>query len=355
MQRMRRKGTGTIVKIGALYYPRWTVENGERVYGSGHKDRDAAEIERIKKRPAAKPQKKGIPTVEEWSFLQLDGHYGQKEIEASTLDTNETIRLKHIEGSHLGSKPINRVTKSDCQTWVYSLSGKAHWVRRCAALMSKLFSLAIEQGLIHANPMRGVKLPKVEERENTVLSSEQAVKLMNPKTRIESMILVALVTGIRRGELCRLEWKHVHADHLAIPVTKPRKMTRIVPLIPEAKAAIDAQPKRCEFVFSTETGRAIDAHNLTRDFKAAKEGLGIPAATRLQDMRGSFISMLFGAGVDPRTVMELAGHGSIKTTMQSYARSNTPAKQAAVEKLRNAMGLVSEVSPKKKRVKKSQL
>lgn len=323
---------------------------GKRVYGEPHESRDAAELERItKKPPEPKPVKHTVPSFEVWADHQLQARYGQVDIAVSTFDTNETIRLLHIEGSHFGRLLLPRITRADCQEWVDGLKGGGAWVRRCAAFASKLFSLAIEQGWRESNPMRGIKLPRVEERENAVLSGAQAVALMNPKTRLGAMILVSLLTGIRRGELCRLEWKHVRDDHLAIPVTKPRKTTRMVSLLPEAKEAIDAQPRRSQYVFSTEKGTAVAPHNLTRDFRLAKKELGIPEATRLQDLRGSFISLLFSSGADPRTVMELVGHASIKTTMQSYARSNTPAKQAAVLKLYDAMGLKQ---PAKKRARK---
>lgn len=58
---------------------------------------------------------------------------------------------------------------------------------------------------------------------------------------------------------------------------------------------------------------------------------------RLQDLRGSYVSLLIESGVDIRTVQELARHADPRTTMTAYERSRKPVKEEAVQRLRLAI------------------
>jgi integrase len=77
----------------------------------------------------------------------------------------------------------------------------------------RVLSLALKRAraprLIAVNPAEDVELPKVEEREMQTLSDEQAGKLLAAAatTRIYVPIVLALATGLRRGELLALRWQ----------------------------------------------------------------------------------------------------------------------------------------------------
>lgn len=346
------------------FYPRWTVD-GERVYGNGHETEDAAIIELHNCRPQAKPKKKvsprKVPSLSAFIETQHNGDYGQRAIAPGTLEVNETIALNYIDGTKFGKKRIDRITTEDCQSFINNLRKKdgsipsAHWEHRVFAFISKMFSLAKEQGYIDKNqesPAVGVILRKVDERANVVLDRKQAIKLMNPKNRLDDMIAFDLLTGLRRGELCRIEWDDVREDSLVVKATKRNSQgkgisIRVVPLLPEARAIIQKQPRRAQWVFTTEQGKQLRPHKVTSDFRKRKAELGIPPGTRLQDLRGSYATLLIESGTDVRAVMELLGHASAKTTLSMYTRSNNPSKQAAAERLRNAMGFTNENAEEK--------
>jgi integrase len=79
----------------------------------------------------------------------------------------------------------------------------------------------------------------------------------------------------------------------------------------------------------------VDPHNLTRDFAKWKRRNEFPIETRIQDLRGSYVSLLIESGVDIKTVQELARHESPITTMRMYARSRQQVQaEAVLEKLR---------------------
>ncbi|HWD37797.1 MAG TPA: site-specific integrase [Fimbriimonas sp.] len=340
----KRKGSGTVVCIKGRYYPRWTI-NGERVYGEPHETWEAADLERASDKPDEKPAvaKSEIPTLADWTKRCLEGDYG-KGIALTTFNVVESIYGKHVEPSALGKTRLHRLTgpafKSffrEMRKW-NSNEPVSPWHRnRAHSFLSAILGLAVEAGYLKANPLKGIKLAEVEERENRTLSPEEALLLLNPQTRVDAMMLVAMHTGMRNSELRRLEWRHIGDDTIKIPGTKSQKSKAVLPLTPEALAAITAQPKRSIFVFTEDDGGPVRPRRFADDIQERKAALGLPKETRLHDLRGSYISLLIENGVDPKTVMELARHADLRTTMKMYARSREQVQKQAVETLRLAI------------------
>ncbi|WP_405919714.1 tyrosine-type recombinase/integrase [Streptomyces longwoodensis] len=72
-----------------------------------------------------------------------------------------------------------------------------------------------------------------------------------------------------------------------------------------------------DHVFTTRSGRPIEPRNLYRSFLRISESANLPKV-RLHDTRHGGASLLFAAGVAPRTVMEILGHSQIAVTMNVY-------------------------------------
>lgn len=346
---MRQKGSGTVVQIKSKWYARWTVD-GERVYGEPRDSYDEADADRLNQRPQAGEKPKSaseIPTLGEWAHQCQSGRYGDS-VALGTHATNETIRLQHIEPAKIAGKRLHRITAHDIEEHLYAVQvtrtrkqgerivtwkekPSPSYLRRIAAFESKLFNLARKAGHIRANPMFGVELPAVPERENRVLSVSEAKAILKPERRIDDVMLVALYTGMENGALRRLQWSHIGADTVKVPGTKNSYRKAVIPLAPSARDAIMRQPRRSLFVFTTESGKPLTARNLTRDFNRRKAQLGLPQGMRLHDLRGSFASMLVEQGEDARTVMELMRHNKVSTTLGVYARSTSETQRAAIE------------------------
>lgn len=337
-------GRGSVVKIGTLWYARWRIQ-GEDTYGDGRPDSDDAERDRLAGPPveAQKVKKRDIPTLQVWAHECMSGRYGDRLAE-STYDTNGSIRMKHVEGTAFGKKRLDKITRDDCQRFADGITkdkgGKPSpaWMRRVCAFVSRIFALAEREGYVKSNPMKGVELSEVEERENRVLSPEEASRLLNPQTRTDAIMLVAMMTGMRRGEILRLQWSHIQPTFIQVPGTKNKASRKPVPITSEVRDAIMAQPVRSLFVFSTDTGKPLSPRNVSRDVAVRRKALGLPATMRLHDLRGTFVSQLMEAGVDLRTVQELARHSDPRTTQGMYARSRTETRVAAIESLRGRVG-----------------
>jgi integrase len=150
------------------------------------------------------------------------------------------------------------------------------------------------------------------------------------------LVLVALHTGCRRGELLDLRWQDADLVASSLTVrgeTAKSKQTRVLPLNATAVKVLrswrPANAERDAYVFPGRDGGRMD------DLKTAFLRL-IRAADirrfRFHDLRHTFASKLVMAGVDLNTVRELLGHSDIKMTLR-YAHLAPEHKAAAVAKL----------------------
>ena len=95
-----------------------------------------------------------------------------------------------------------------------------------------------------------------------------------------------------------------------------------------AADAIKLQPKRGKFVFTTEKGTPVQPDRFTEDFAELKKTLGLPPETRLQDLRGSFVSLLIETGADLRTVIKLCG--ILRNLRPDIVNAGTPKAQVGL-------------------------
>lgn len=161
---------------------------------------------------------------------------------------------------------------------------------------------------------------------------------------IKPLILLALNTGLRRGDLFDLQWGHVDLERRQIRkvINKTSHVRRkagkklesvVLPLSAEAHAVLTQQNKQrhpeSEHVFaSPRTGGRLD--NISKAFGAVVEAAKI-RDFRFHDLRHTFASRLVMAGVDINTVRELMTHSDIKMTLV-YAHLSPDHKAAAVER-----------------------
>jgi len=148
---------------------------------------------------------------------------------------------------------------------------------------------------------------------------------------LKPLTLVALDTGLRRGELFKLKWVHVNFPGRILTVigsTAKSKTTRHVPMTDEAFDVLKRwsdpeKPQKSDYVFPSADGGTLDS------IKTAWNRLMKDAEIknfRFHDTRHTFASRLVMRGVDLNTVRELLGHANITMTLR-YAHL-APAKLA---------------------------
>ena len=213
---------------------------------------------------------------------------------------------------------------------------KKSTVNRELAVLRKMMFKAIDWGRLDKNPVQREDFFQGEEqsKERVLTPYEQARLLQVSSVSLKPILITALNTGMRRGEILGLEWEHVDLKNrkitLACTNTKNKKR-REIPINEELfslLATLRAGANGSPYVFPNPfTGRPLqDAKSAF--YRACKKA-GIKGL-RFHDLRHTFASRLSARGVDLNTIRELLGHGSIRMT-QRYLHSNQALKRDAVE------------------------
>jgi integrase len=152
---------------------------------------------------------------------------------------------------------------------------------------------------------------------------------------LRPLVVLALNTGLRRGELFGLEWSRVDFDQRAIRIinAKSNAGNRVIPMNTTVLTLLSdlAKGKTSSLVFPSNRRPGEKLLDLKKGFKKAVQLAGIQKL-RFHDTRHTFATRLIRAGVDIITVQKLLGHSKITMT-ERYAHSLADVKMAAVSKL----------------------
>ena len=203
---------------------------------------------------------------------------------------------------------------------------EAATVNKDIRTLRAIFAKAVKRGYLETNPFADVEKLREPERVLRILSLEEIEKLLAAahSLRWKAFIYLALTTGMRRGELCHLEWDDVDLASGVVTVqnkaswqTKSRKIRRLTltPIAVRLLEELRLSPKGST-VFQTRDGKPM-VNNLSKSFGAIVKKAGIKHCT-MHDLRRTFVSYLAMAGVNEAIVQKLAGHASISTTLKHY-------------------------------------
>ncbi len=207
---------------------------------------------------------------------------------------------------------------------------------RHMALLKKMFNLAIDWGYLKENPVNKVKL--FSEKDNfreRVLTEEEEKRLLDKSSGyVKSIVIIALNTGMRLGEILSLKWSQVDFSSKKIRVekTKSGKIRFIninTPLLNEFLKLRSSRNQKSYLFFNTETGKPLTT--VKKAFKSAC-GRAKIEGLRFHDLRHTFASRLNAKGVDIETIRSFLGHCDITVT-QRYTHSNQELRRRAVELL----------------------
>ena len=203
------------------------------------------------------------------------------------------------------------------------------------ALLKHMFNMAERWGQHQgANPVRFVKfLPEDNQRFETLTEAQEAELLLASPPYLRELIVFAINTGLRTGDIFNLQWVEVDIENQRLKkIVKTSDKPLSLPLndtafrIIEARRAVQNGP---HVFYSPMTGE--NYISVRGALEAAVKRAGLPKIT-WHMFRHTFASRLTRDGEDIVTVKELLGHANIKTTMR-YAHSNDEAKRRAVKRL----------------------
>lgn len=236
--------------------------------------------------------------------------------------------------SVVGNKIAEQITLADLEKYRSLRKGKVKnsTINREMGNIKRIFSLAYENKRIRFNPCLELKKLRIENPNKRFLTREEQEKLLNAANPImKSMIILALNTGMRVGEILNLKWEHVFMDKGYLVALNPKNSKPRKLLINNTlKTELENLPKISEYVF-TNPKTKTQYKNIKKTFSRTVERAGIPHIS-FHELRHTTASRLNEMGVDILTIKEILDHADLKTT-QLY--THTPRKNVldAVNKL----------------------
>lgn len=269
------------------------------------------------------------------------------EVAPNTYEQRLAYVKNHIQ-PHMGLMKLTDLAPNHVQNFYNSLRehyGPGH-VQNIGNLLSKAFKQAVKWNLINKNPVSLVKKPPTS-RKNTRMKTwtiEEQKKFLDyakggPKLYYV-IFLLALTSGMRKGELLGLTWEDVNMTLGTVCIKrtivyaqktiylkdmpKTENSIRTIqlpqPTIDVLKEwSLDCPPNKLNLLFpSPKTNGLLYPNSVFTQFKKTIEGAGVPPIS-MHGLRHTFATTLLANNVNPKIVQEMLGHSTITTTMDTYS------------------------------------
>jgi integrase len=289
-----------------------------------------------------------------FSEQYLEYSRGNKRPKSSLRDQTS---MKHLF-KFFGNKMLSEVSPFLVEKYKIARKNegaKEATINRELACLRHMFNLAIKWNKALKNPVKGVKFLKEPKSKDRILSEEEEARLLeivksSPKSKhLESIIVTALNTGMRKSEILNLKWFNVDFQNgfILVEGTKGGEIRKI-PMNKKLTLTLEniRNDSKGEFVFS-ENGKSYG--DVKTGWWTALKKAGIEDL-RFHDLRHTFGSRLGMAGIDIRTIQELMGHKDIKMTMR-YSHPTPEHKKKAVEILDRVTSIFTAGEEIQKRAK----
>ena len=381
MGQSREKGQGTIVPIkdGTRFRIAVTMADGRRVWRTARTPREA---ERIRKQLVEARELDLDPTrqtlaawLRSWIAGLRDAR--NQRVRPRTLDHYGLIVERHIIPA-LGTLKLAALTGRRVQAWLDADPGSPRTVLHHHAVLRRALNVAVRQRLLAYNPAAAVELPRARGNIAAPLTLAEVRTLLDAThdDRLHALWRLAIVTGLRQGELLGLAWDDVDGPTITVSaqlqrliseaereaarregrkpvgswVRTPPKASRSVARVaidPETVAVLEEHRRRMTaertpewthfgHMFVTPRGRPIHQSEVLRLFTEACDRAGIPRR-RFHDLRHSTAHLMADIGVAESVRQSRLGHSTVAMA-RHYAGGSEEQDRLAAERLGTAIG-----------------
>ena len=244
------------------------------------------------------------------------------------------IKTKDIQYAHL-------------QRYIDDLAGdlKVKSLKKHLVVINGALEDAERSGIISSNPARLVQMPREAEKfVGNTLNEEEAKEALSAAQEegepMYAIVILGMVYGLRRSEMCGLRWKdidfengYIHvcntvvkgkSGHIEEESTKTEKSNRYLPLIgftiPYFRDLLQQQissGSKCDKVCQLSDGSSVLPDYITHKYKEFLAAHNLPDI-RVHDMRHTAASLLAAHDATPQQAQEFLGHENISTTLDIY-------------------------------------
>jgi integrase len=354
-----KRGTYYFV-LSAGFYP-----NGKRrqIKRTGFKTKKEAEAELLKiKNEIINEAYVDLNNVELGDFLKSWLKQKEKLVEKSTYKRYERLCRLYIV-PHLGNLKLQKINNSKIQQFIDYLVDELQFSRKTCLLattiLSDVFRQAIKEGIVKSNPVQDIILPKENPTELNVWDDDEIRKFLSirhhkNRGKYYLAILMALLTGMRKGEILGLTWDQIDFENNVIYITqilesdgdgiakrtKSKKFRQIMMpniLKEELLSHYEKQKRKCKnnelnLVFCTNNGKRVIPNTLNDVLNSICRKYDLPRI-KFHDLRHSHATMLIKQNVNIKIIQDRLGHSTISTTLDIYGHVLPSMQQEVTQKI----------------------
>ncbi|HHX67092.1 MAG TPA: site-specific integrase, partial [Gallicola sp.] len=283
-------------------------------------------------------------------------------------EVKESTYIQYVEiynryaGKSIGNKKVIEVSASDIQTFINNISAYSA-LKKTRQIFRDLFDLLHKQGYIKSNPMTLVVLPKRNKDDspdesdndgNDILLHKDEIALLDylsvdskskkKKNKYYYPVKFIIYSGLRKGEMLGLQWKHIDFKNDTIKVNqqwnynskkitsvKSKAANRTIPLLKKAKEAL-LELSNLKIHSAEDFIFLNDCIGITQRLAHYTKVLGFQINAHL--LRHTFASRCYAAGLDPIAIRDLMGHETVDTTLNVYTHTLTSEDKEIISQMR---------------------
>ncbi len=237
---------------------------------------------------------------------------------------------------------LGAIHPADVQQWVAQLNSAGYapaTIRKAFQLLGRIFSDAVQAGLIVRSPCHNITLPRVEASEMRFLSPDEIGHLADAiDSRYRAMVLTAAYTGCRFGEIAALDIDHydpdrrTHPDRTVAersPRPPPHLRTKdpsrtpshhhptwLPQLLDDHLTTLSSRPRRVDLHRTRR--RTHPPQYLPQPLLAPRRRYSVGPPMRFHDLRHSHVALLIEQGTHPAVVASRLGSHQRRTVLDVY-------------------------------------
>ncbi len=302
--------------------------------------------------------------------------YWIEEVHKSSVKVSTYVKYRKTINTHinpvLGHLTLDKLTPQHVKS-LYNKREKEglapKTIHSIHGVLHKALANAVEWGLVGRNVCDVVKPPRLVRKKKQSLTLEQAQKLLESVRgqRLEMVLTLALVTGMRRGELVALRWSDVVLEARTLyvnrtvdyingygyvvsePKTEAGWRSIMLPVFAvemlehykieqdEARAQAGSVWEDLDLVITGLNGGYFNPRYLSKVFSKLVANLGLPRIS-FHGLRHSAATLLRSMGVDIKLIQEILGHSSFLITADVYSHVLPTQQKEAADKWDDVFG-----------------
>ena len=329
------------------------------------------------KEEAAKEEKEKATASETPLDKHCEGYLELHHVKATTM-SGYMAAYRKILGTPLGSKTVGDVTADDVRLWEADLrkDGLSETtVAHYHAFLAQVMKAATIEGKIRSNPLVAMRAPRRKPKPVNSITSRQRAEILAKMNAMDDSPLalavrIALLTGMRRGEICALRWQDVNLDartiHVVHGLTKDHGFKLDTPKDPSGgdstrliaignvlcghlrrhkeRLADELEAVKVEWsdalyvVGNPLSGDFLDPETLDREWRMLVRAEGWCGTqgepVRFHDLRHAFATLVIKDRVmDVMALSRILGHRDTSMTLNVYADALEESKRSGMDAL----------------------